>query len=226
MAKSQTRTKASSKGGTTSLLDSIGKKGTGRTKSTTPQIAVSDEAVLESIAAIVDAKNVKREAESALKIAEGAFRDEATGLFENRCRTDGTLHTSVRFMGTLSPHGEATRPLSLQYVQVRRCLKMDFDEANDPLHSAFGNDFDKLFAPARTIEVDVEKMTETQSNDVVRALMDALGDDFDEIVAVEKLIVPKEAFFGKRILDAKIRAKADNAAADGYAVPFSSSFKA
>lgn len=224
-AKTKTRTKASSKGGAASLLDQVGKKGTGRTKSDTPQVAISDESMLESIAAIIDAKVAKKEAESALKIVEGAFRDEATDLFENRCRSDGTLHTSVRFMGRLMPDGKDPRPLSLQFVQTRRCKKMDFDEATDPLHSAFGEDYDDLFAPSRTIEIDVEKMTDDQQEAVVGALMEALGDDFNDIVSVDKLIVPKEAFFGQRILNAKIRAKADNAAADGFAVPFASSFK-
>jgi len=222
---SRTSTKTSSKSKSPSLLDQVDKKATGRTKSTTPQIAVSEEAVLGSMAAIIDAKKVKTEAESALKIAEGSFRSEATELFENCCRADGTLHTSVRFMGTVTPDGEKPRPLSLQYTQKRMCKQMDFDEASDPLHSAFGEDFDDLFAPKRTIEIDVEKMTEEQTNDVIEGLMKVLGDEFDSVVGVDKLIVAKEAFFGKRILDAKIRTKADNAVADGYAVPYAASFK-
>lgn len=221
----KTRTKASSRGRAASLLDQIGKKSTAQTKSTTPQIVINDEAVLGSMAAIIDAKRVKTEAESALKIVEGAFRDDATELFENRCRADGTLHTSVRFMGTLTPDSETTRPLALRFEQKRCCKKMHSDEASDFLHSAFGEDFDELFAPSRTIEIDVERMTDKECNSVVRALMDIFGDSFNDIVAVDDLIVPKPAFFGKRILDAKIRAKADTAAADGYAVPFASSFK-
>lgn len=221
----KTRTKTSSKGNKASLLDRVGKKGSGRTQSTTPQIVVSDEDVLEFMAAIIDAKDVKNTAESALKIAEGAFRDEATDLFETRCRADGTLHTSVRLMGTLQPDSESARPLVLRFEQRRCCKKMDFDEVEDALHSAFGADFDALFGPSRKIEIDVEKMTEDQTNDVVKALMDALGDDFDSIVKVDKLMIAKEAFFGQRILNAKIRTKADNAAADGYAEVFAASFK-
>lgn len=225
MAKSRTSTKASSKSKSPSLLDQVGKKATGRTKSTTPQISVSNEAVLESMVAIIDAKKVKSEAESALKIAEGSFRNEATDLFENRCRADGTLHTSVRFMGTQNPDGENARPLALRYEQKRCCKKMYLDDASDALHSAFGEDFDDLFTPDQTIEINVEAMTQDQTDDVIIALRNVLGDQFDDIIDVDKLIVPKEAFFGRRILDAKIRAKADNAVADGYAVPFASSFK-
>ncbi len=222
MAKTRTKTSGKSKA---SLLDKVGKKVTGQSKSITPQIAVSDEEILESMAAIIDAKGDRSRAESALKIAEGAFRDEATVLFEERCRDDGTLHTSVRLMGTLHPDGEAKRPLMLRFEQRRCCKKMDFDEVDDALHSAFGPDFEKLFAPSRKIEIDVEKMTEDQTNDVVEALMEALGDDFSSIVQVDKLMVPKTAFFGQRVLDAKIRVKAAKAAADGFAVPFASSFK-
>ncbi len=222
----KTRTKPTSKGRTADLLDQVGKKSTARAQSTTPQIVIRDEAVLESMAAILDAKRVKTEAASALNVVEGAFRDDAIELFETRCRADGALHTSVRLMGTLTPDGEKARPLLLRFEQKRCCKKMDFDDASDPLHSAFGEDFDDLFAPSRTIEIDVEKMTGEQSNEVVRALMSALGDNFDAIVTVTKLIVAKPAFFPKRVLDAKIRAKADNAAADGYAVTYAPSFKA
>lgn len=222
MAKTRTKT---TKGGAASLLGGISKKGSTGSKSTTPQINVSDEALLEAMGEIIDAKNAVKQADSSLKIAEGAFRDDATDLFEERCRSDGTLHTSVRFMGRQSPNGEDTRPLSLQYVRTRRCKKMQEDEASDALHSAFGADYDKLFAPQRTIEIDTSKLTDEQIGAVVEATQEALGDSFDDAVTVQALIIPMEAFFGKRILDAKIRAKAENAAADGFAVPFSSSFK-
>lgn len=222
----RTRTKTTSKGSAAaSLLGSIGKKTPGKSKSATPQITVSDEASLEVMLEIIDAKNAVKQAESTLKIAEGAFRDDATDLFEKRCRDDGTLHTSVRFMGRFSPDGEDARPLSLQYVQPRRCKKMQEDDASDPLHSAFGADFDALFVPQRTIEIDTSKLTDEQIGAVVEAMQEALGDSFDDAVAVQALIVPKPGFFDRRILDAKIRAKADNAAADGYAIPFISSFK-
>ncbi len=225
MAKTKTRTKTASKGGAASILGGIGKKGSTKSKSTTPQINVSDEVQLEAIAEIMEAKSAVKRADSALKIAEGAFRDDATELFEGRCREDATLHTSVRLVGTLTPDGEDARPLSLQYVQTRRCKKMQEDEASDPLHSAFGKDFDDLFAPQRTVEIDTSKLTDDQIEAVVGAMQEALGNSFDDAVAVQALILPKEAFFGKRVLDAKVRAKADKAAADGFAVPFSSSFK-
>ena len=221
----KTRTKPTSTRSAASLLGGISKKGSTKAKSTTPQISVSDVAQLEAIAEIIDAKNTTKQAESALKIAEGAFRDEATDMFEGRCRLDGTLHTSVRFMGRLTPDGEDVRPLSLQFVQTRRCKPMLEDEASDPLHSAFGGDYDALFAAQRTIEIDTNLLTDKQIESVVGAIQTALGNTFDAAVAVQALIVPKEAFFGQRVLDAKIRAKADNAVADGYAVPFSSSFK-
>lgn len=221
----RTRTKPTSTSSAASLLGKIGKKGSGKTKSSTPQINVSDVEQLEAIADIVDAKNAVKQADSALKIAEGAFRDDATDLFEKQCRSDGTLHTSVRFMGQLSPDGEGARPLSLQYVQTRRCKKMQEDDASDALHSAFGSDFDRLFTPQRTVEIDTSVLTDQQIEDVVGAIQKALGSTFDDAVSVQALIVPREAFFGKRILDAKIRTKADNAASDGFAVPFSPSFK-
>jgi len=223
--KTKTSTKASSKSAAATLLGSIGNKSAGRTKSTTPQITIRDEDTLESIAAIIDAKQAKAEAESALKIAEGTFRDDATKEFEDRCRADGTLHTSVRFMGNLKSEDGETRPLSLSLTQTRRCKKMQEAEASDPLHSAFGNDFDALFAPQRTVEIDTSVLSDDQVATLVEKLQEALGNSFDDAVTVEALIVPKEAFFGKRILDAKIGQKAANAAADGYAVPFASSFK-
>lgn len=220
-----TRTKTPSKGGAASILGNIGKKDAKKTKSTTPQINVTEEGQLEALAAIMDAKNAAKRADSALKIAEGAYRDTATVRFEDRCRADGTLHTSVRFMGTLTPEEGDSRPVSVQLTQTRRCKKMQEREATDALHSAFGSDFDRLFAPQRTVEVDTSKLTDEQIEELVEKMQEVLGDTFNDAVSVEALIVPREAFFGKRILDARIRAKAANAAADGFAVPFSSSFK-
>ncbi len=225
MVKAKTRTKPTSTSKAATLLGSIGKKSAGKSTSTTPQISVSDEPTLEAMAAIIDAKNRAKEADSSLKIAEGAFREEATELFETRCRADATLHTSVKFMGQFVVDGEDARPLALRFEQKRCCKKMSEEEAADPLHSAFGSDFDALFAPQRTIEIDTSKRTDEKIDKLVEAMQEALGDSFDDAVAVQSLILPKEAFFGKRILDAKIRAKADNAAADGYAVPYASSFK-
>lgn len=221
----KTRTKASSKGSTANPLSAIGKKSAGRTKSSTPQITVSDEGMLEAIAAIVDAKKAKADAESALKIAEGAFRDEATEMFEGRCRDDGTLHTSVRFMGTQKLTDGETRPVALQYTQSRRCTKMQEDEASDALHSAFGEDFDGLFEPQRTVEIDTSVLSDKQIASLVEAMQEALGERFGDAVTVEALIVPKEAFFGKRILDAEIGKKAAVAEADGYAKLVTASFK-
>lgn len=221
MAASKTRSGSKSKG---SALSRVGKKGTTKSKSNTPQITITDQEQLQALKEIVDAKIAVKAAESAKKIAEGAFLDEATDLYESKCRNDGTLHTSVRFLGTLDMDGQK-ESLSLQFLQTRRCKKMVEDEASDPLHSAFGNDFDDLFNPQRTIEIDTSKLTDEQVDAVVEKLEEALGDNFDDAVSVEALILPKEAFFGKRILDANIRAKAQNAAADGYAVPFAPAFK-
>ncbi|KKK85819.1 hypothetical protein LCGC14_2769450, partial [marine sediment metagenome] len=94
-------TKASSRSSAATALGKIGKKGSASSRSATPQLSVTDEGQLEAIADIIDAKNVAKEADSALKIAEAAFRDEATELFEAHCRDHGALQTSVRFMGTL-----------------------------------------------------------------------------------------------------------------------------
>ncbi len=224
MAKAKGRAKASTSRAA-SILGGIGKKAASKSTSTTPQIPVSDESTLEAMAAIIDAKNCAKEADSALKIAEGAFRSEATDLLDGRCRADGTLHTSVRLMGTLTPDGEDARPLVLRFERKRCCKKMDEADASDPLHSAFGADFDDLFAPKRTIEIDTSKLTDQQIEALVEAMQEAIGDSFDAAVAVQSLILPKEAFFGRRILDAKIRVKAENAEADGFAVPFMPSFK-
>ena len=224
MAKSRIRTKAANKGAA-SLLGRLSTKPTASAKSTTPQIAVSDEVQLTAIAEIIDAKNAVKQADSALKVAEGAFRTDAIDLFEDRCRKDGTYHTSVRMVGKLIQDGQDSRPLSLQLVATRKCGKMLETDASDPLHSAFGTDFDALFAPQRTVEIDTSKLTDEQIEKLVETMQDALGDSFEDAVSVNALIVAKEAFYGRRILDSKIRVKADNAAADGYAKTTTPYFK-
>lgn len=218
-------TKAPNKGGS-SLASRLGTKAPAAAKSSTPQINVTDEAHLAAIAAIIDAKNEAKRADSALKVAEGAFRDEAVEMFETRCRKDGTLHTSVRMLGTLTQEDrQEKRPLSLSFTQSRRCKKMTEADASDPLHSAFGEDYDPLFDEQRVIEVDTGNLSDDQIDALVEKMQEALGDDFEAAVSLQALIVPKEAFYKKRMLDAKIRAKVDNAVADGYAEVTSPFFK-
>ena len=224
MATSRTSTKAKSKGAAANLLGSIGSKPASTSKSKSPVVQVTDQKQLKAMVAIVDAKNAQKAAVSALKVAEGGFRDDARTYYESRCQSDGTLHTSVKLVGQLDQDGQ-TQPVSLNFVQTRKCCKMLEADASDPLHAVFAGEFDKLFVPQRTIEVDTSVLSEEQVVAVVEAMQDALGDSFDPAVTVEALIFPKEAFFGKRVLDPKIHKLAARAAADGYAVPFTPSFK-
>jgi len=225
MAKSRTSTDAKSKGSAASLLGSIGKKPAASSKSKTPVVQVTDQKQLTLMREIAEAKNAQKAAVSRLKVAEGGFRDDACGMYENRCQSDGTLHTSIKLVGEIDD-GAGGEPVSVSYTQTRRCLKMPEADASDPLHATFGDEFDNLFAPERTIEIDTSVLSDDQIVAAVEALQGALGDSFDSAVTVESLIVPKEAFFGKRILDPKIQKLAQRAAADGYAVPFAASFKA
>jgi hypothetical protein len=225
MAKSRTSTKAKSTGSAASLLGSIGAKPASTSKSKSPVVTVTDQGQLAAMKAIIDAKNAQKAAVSALKVAEGGFRDEACGHYETRCREDGTLHTSVKLAGRLEVDGSGPETLSVSYTQTRRCAKMVEAEASDPLHAVFGDEFDNLFAPSRTIEVDTAVLSDETIVKLVEAMQEALGDSFDSAVTVESLIQPKEAFFGRRILDDNVRKLAARAVADGYAVPFTASFK-
>jgi hypothetical protein len=216
MAKTKTKTKAKAKP-KVSALDRIGGKATKKATSITPQIVITDDSQLEAIAEILDAKAKLTEATSAFETAELGFKDDATDLYENRCRKDGTRHSSVQFLGTLN-QDEDSRPVSVKLVAAARMKgKMHEDEASDAMHSAFGSDYDDLFTSQRTIEIDVNKLTDDQIDKLIGGMEDALGDSFDDAVSVNKFIVPQPAFYGRRILDAKIRAKTDNAVADGYA---------
>ncbi|MHA2279625.1 MAG: hypothetical protein ACXAC5_01860 [Promethearchaeota archaeon] len=226
MAKSRTSTEAKSKGSAASVLGQLGKKPAASSKSKTPVVTVTNQAQLAAMKAIADAKNAQKAAVSALKVAEGGFRDNACEYYETRCREDGTLHTSIKLVGRLEPDKGEPEALSLSYTQTRRCGKMVEAEASDPLHAVFGDEFDNLFAPSRTIEIDTSVLNDDQVVKLVAAMQKALEDSFDDAVTVESLIVPKEAFFGKRILDDNIRKLAARAVADGYAVPFTASFKA
>lgn len=222
MATSRTSTKTKSTA--MSLLGNIGVKPATTSKSKTPLVQVLDQKQLKALAAVVKAKNKHAEAASALKVAEGGFRDTARDHYEKRCQSDGTLHTSVKLVGQIV-QGDETKSLSLNYTQTRRCAKMLEDQATDPLRSVFGAEYDNLFGPQRTIGIDTSVLSDDQIVAVVEAMQTALGDNFDAAVTVESLLVPKEAFFGKRVLDPKIHKQARRAAADGYAVPFAASFK-
>jgi hypothetical protein len=215
MAKSRT-TAANKTGSAANLLGKIGKKSKATSTSKTPVVNITDQAHLSALKAIYDAKIKQKEAESARTVAEGGFRDKARELYEARCREDGTLHTSVKFVGTLDDQAGG-EPVSVSFTQARKCGKMVEDEASDPLHSVFGNEFDNLFAPERTIAIDTGVLSDDQIVAAVEALQEAIGDSFDSAVTVESLIVPKEAFYGRRILDDKIRKLAARAASDGYA---------
>lgn len=225
MSKSRTSTEAKSKGSAASLLGRIGTKPAAISKSKTPVVQVTDQKQLTLMRQIVKAKNDQKAAVSALKVAEGGFRNDACDHYEKRCRSDATLHTSVKLVGEIADEAGG-ETVSVSYTQTRRCLKMAEADASDPLRSVFGNEFDKLFAPERTIEINTGLLSDEQIVAAVEALQEAIGDSFDSAVTVESLIVPREAFFGKRILDPKIAKLAARSAVDGYAVPFAASFKA
>lgn len=204
-----------------SLLAGIGQKPKGKAKSKTPLITVTNEDHIECMRAIANAKMDAKRAESCLKVAEGEFRGSAVELFEGRCRDDVALHTSVKLVG----QPEDGDPVSLTFTQPRRCAKMTMEDANDSLHSAFGDEYDDLFTPQQTISIDTSVLTEKQIVKLVEAAQEALGDSFDSAVTVASVIEPREPFFSRRILDPNISLIAKRAADDGLAVPFKPSFK-
>lgn len=224
MAKTKTTPKATVSGA--DLLAQLGVATKKDTKSKTPHISVTDPAQILSILAIVEGKEAVKEADSALKVAEEEFRDTATELYERKCQSDGTLHTSVRMVGTLQG-----QPLTLMYQQARSCLKMQEAEAKVPLQTIFGNRFYELFETKRTLSIKTESMNDNQITAVIQALQTALGlETFgkfvsDQVITSENLINPTEAFFGRRILDVDIRVLADRAQEEGFAQLKSSCFK-
>jgi len=224
MAKSRTSTKTKPSSSGSARLRALGKK-TPKATSSTPVVNVTDGKQLKAIQAIVDAKNAKKAAETAIMLAEGQFRNVATDKFETRCRQDGTLHTSVRLMGNLVLTDGTSKTPSILFTQPRRCCKMEEDDTSDPLHVIFGKDFDDLFKPQRTIEINTDLLTDEQIDDALTALQDALGDQYDDAIDSECLIVPRDAFYGRRILDDRIRKLARRASDDGYAKPTKASFK-
>lgn len=220
MARTTTKTASTTKPSAASVLGSIGKKGASKTTSKTPIIAITERDHLAAMAAIIDAKNAVKQAESALNLAEGEFRGTATEMFEDKCRNDRVLHSSIKLVGR-----EGSETLALLYTQSSVCCKMQEEEAAEPLQSVFGDEFDNLFQPRRTIAVDTSVLTEEQTIKVVEAMQTALGDVFNSAVTVERLIEPKDSFFSRRILDNDVRVMAQRAAEDGYAKMKSPFFK-
>lgn len=225
MAKAKAKTTKAAPRGGSSLASRLGAKPTTKAKSSTPQVTVTDEAHLTLMAAIVDAKGDVKRAESALDVAEGALRDDAIEMFEDKCRKDAELHTSVHMLGILVQEGEDNRPVSLSLTQNRRCGKMTEADASDPLHSAFGVDYESSFDEQRVIEIKTGNLSDDQIDTLVEKMQEALGDDFDAAVALQALIVPKPEFYRKRMLDTDFRVKVDHAAADGYAKVTKAFFK-
>jgi len=220
--KRRTKTKITkTKPTTKSLLNNITRKNVTKTKSVIPQIQINDSEMLESMAKIIVAKMENTKIKSILEIEEAQLRDKASQIFEETCRKDSSLHTSVRFTGQ-----HENENVSLQFTQKRQCLKMK-EDAVDTLCSIFGEDYNDLFGAKKTIEINVEKLTEEQLEDIIEGMMKSIDlDTFHNAVSVESFVVPKDAFFTKRVLDPKIRIKARNASDEGVAKVFKASFKA
>jgi hypothetical protein len=225
MAKASTTKKAAPTTTGVDLLAQLGGSTKKKAKSDTPHISIADPTQVQQILAIIDSKEQFKEAESTLKVAEDAFRESAMGLYEDRCRDDATLHTSVRFVAQTN-----TSPNSLMFQQTRRCTKMPEAEAAPALQAIFGNQYYNLFEAKRTLNIKTESMTNDQITAVIGALQAALGPDFATFanngdIFSENIIVAKEAFFGQRILNPTVQSMCKRAMDEGVVKLFSSSFK-
>jgi len=221
--RSRTSTKATKKL-VADPLDQIGLTPTATSKSDTPIVRVTDQGQLKTMQEIIQAKRAQKTAESALQVAEDGFRDDAEQLYETRCREDEQLYTSIKLVGELETD-DATETQSVSFTQTRKCRKMTEALASDPLRSVFQDEFDNLFGPERTIAIDTEVISEKQLRILIEKMMEALGDSFNSAVTVKRWLVPKEAFYRRRILDDKIRKDAARAKDDGFAVPNKAFFK-
>lgn len=217
MATSRTTTKKRG------ALASIGKKAKGTSKSETPIIRMTDADMLNLAHVVLDCKRREKEIAGERKIAEGQLHPMMAPLFEERCRKDGTLHTSIKASGTMEEAGET---VTIQYTQPRVCLKMETDETLDQLEAVFGERFDEFLQEVPIINIDTTKLNADQTDALVTAMREALGESFDDAVEIDSTIQPRECFFGQRILNADVRALADKANTDGLCKLKSAYFKA
>ena len=198
------------------LLGSLVGKPKSASTSKTPTISLTNPVHVAAVKAIIQAKEDKKQAESALSVAEVSFKEDATTAFEKKCRDDRNVHSSVRFVG---------QDVSLLFTQPSALTKMSEDEVSEPLRAIFGNDFSTLFHPKRTIEINTEKLTDNQIVSLITAMQAALKDSFSEVVTVDKLVVPYPEFFEKRVLDDRIRQLYMRANEEGLVNMKSSFFK-
>ena len=192
----KTKTIEKTKTSAADLLGSLVGKPKSASVSKTPTISLTNPVHVAAVKAIIQAKEDKKQAESALSVAEASFKEDATTAFEKKCRDDRNVHSSVRFVG---------QDASLLFTQPSALTKMSEDEVSDGLQEIFGNDFSTLFHPKRTIEIDTEKLSDNQIVSLITAMQGALKNDFSEVVTVDKLVVPYPEFFEKRVLDDRIR---------------------
>jgi hypothetical protein len=208
MGRTSTETK---KDAARKALSAIGDNKATATASKTPEIVLTNQDALAQVKAVIDAKNAAKQAKSALDISQGAFRDTANEMFESRCREDGNVHTSVRFLGK---HNGT--PLRLTFTQPRSTTKMDEKEVDDDLHSIFQDDFDRFFEAKTTIEIDTDKLNHDQILKVVAALREVIDPEiFNSVVNAPGRIHAKDVFYTKRILDDRVRKLAHRAETDG-----------
>lgn len=213
MPRTKTKTKKSA---ADVLLNSIKSKGSTKSKSATPIVNVTDEDELKKIQAIIDAKRAAKAAEAAKKVAEAAFREAAVEYHEESCRKDSTFHSSVKLAGKVDDE-----TVSLSFIQNKKCGKMLKEEAEDPLRTIFQDDFDELFSIKQTLEIDPSVLSDDQIAELLTAMVKILGESFQDAVSSDPVVIPNESFYGKRIMDDRIRTLAARAVEAGYAKPVS-----
>lgn len=191
-----------------------------KAKSSTPSVTAS-EAVGKAIVAFKAAKRKEKEAAAELANAEAELLPESARLRLEQCHSDSTVHASVRLEAD-TPTGKE----SLLFTQKDQYKKMT-GEAQDTIRLVVGEEnFDKWFDVKTTYSFDEEALEKLPNADeVVEALLTALGPNADKILTATTLVVPNERYTRDTIFDAKAQKIADRLQADGLAIPYKGSFR-
>lgn len=215
-----TKTKAKTKTTRTSgasLLSGMAGSQPATTKSNTPVVLLTTDDQKAKLQAIIDAKVEEKRAIGLLKMAQDAFRPEATELYEAQCRADNLHHSSVKLTGGGK---QAT------FTQQSRLLPMKEAEVGDDMHRIFGDQFDEFFGLSQTLSLKADLLEDAEIVKIIRFLQKLLPEDrYKSVVGVQSIIKAKPRYYSQRILNPAVKKLAVAAETEGLAKPWGASFK-
>lgn len=197
----KTKTRNRMGGASGGLMGLAGRPKAKKTASKTPVIKIADERTSKLIAKLIKTKREAKEKNSACKIIEGELMDKAHELRINQCMTDRTVHKTVKLSGSMG---------FVSFTQKSQFIDMEQAYCEDHLVAELGEKaYKKYFTVEQILKINVNLLSQEQQTAILDVLVEALGDDADNILDPVAKITPTDAWVHDCIFDPRIKASSD-----------------